>query len=348
MPFPASLRTKFCCNLFVITVTRDVESLPFFCCSSLFRSELERVGYYDNTRRITTLFENQSKFVIPLTDLGATQLSELFEGDGVVGGTTSEELKMVSELFAVSECTLTRVENLPESKKTLSRRQKESDHLLNALRSRLLEIEELHGSDFSQLLKEIPQTWEKHGDLAVLPKTSFVSPLWQTLGWDQVWSTVARSLRCRRVAVDRRVASDGFRSSSTELMLGEDGWVEHIDNGVKYVFDVTKCMFSSGNISEKIRVANLDCSGETVVDLYAGIGYFTLPFLVHAKAGVVHACEWNPNALEALRRGLTANGVADRCVVHFGDNRKVNAAIQYFMHYHSTHKPFNPLCPKVV
>ncbi len=29
-------------------------------------------------------------------------------------------------------------------------------------------------------------------------------------------------------------------------------------------------MFSSGNITEKLRVASFDCSGETVVDLYAG------------------------------------------------------------------------------
>ena len=29
-------------------------------------------------------------------------------------------------------------------------------------------------------------------------------------------------------------------------------------------------MFSIGNITEKIRVAGFDCTGETVVDLYAG------------------------------------------------------------------------------
>lgn len=38
----------------------------------------------------------------------------------------------------------------------------------------------------------------------------------------------------------------------------------------RYEFDVTKCMFSSGNITEKLRVAGFDCRGETVVDLYAG------------------------------------------------------------------------------
>lgn len=46
----------------------------------------------------------------------------------------------------------------------------------------------------------------------------------------------------------------------------------------RYEFDVTKCMFSAGNITEKLRVSKFDCRGETVVDLYAGeiIGFFSL------------------------------------------------------------------------
>ena len=38
----------------------------------------------------------------------------------------------------------------------------------------------------------------------------------------------------------------------------------------RYTYDVRHCMFSVGNVTEKIRVANFDCTEETVVDLYAG------------------------------------------------------------------------------
>lgn len=89
---------------------------------------------------------------------------------------------------------------------------------------------------------------------------------------------------------------DGMRTPSVTLLLGQHGWVEHVDNGIRwagatgcgwcgegtaltiwagcsrYTFDVTKCMFSPGNITEKLRVASLPCSGEVVVDLYAGNG----------------------------------------------------------------------------
>lgn len=57
-----------------------------------------------------------------------------------------------------------------------------------------------------------------------------------------------------------------------------------------------------------------------------GIGYFTLPYLVHAAAAFAHACEWNSHAVEALQRNLVLNGVQDRCHIHHGDSRQVSSA----------------------
>ncbi len=61
-----------------------------------------------------------------------------------------------------------------------------------------------------------------------------------------------------------------FRTPVNHLVLGEDAWVSHTDNGVCYVFDVTQTMFSQGNISEKIRIGNIDCKDEVIVDLFTG------------------------------------------------------------------------------
>lgn len=73
---------------------------------------------------------------------------------------------------------------------------------------------------------------------------------------------------------------NGTRESTLEILVGDNGWVDHNENGIIYSFDSTKCMFSFGNLSEKLRMARLDCVDEIVVDLFAGIGYFVLPFLV--------------------------------------------------------------------
>jgi len=97
-------------------------------------------------------------------------------------------------------------------------------------------------------------------------------------------------------------------------------WVRHRENGIVYCLDVTRSMFASGNGTERMRAARFPAQGEVVVDLYAGIGYFTLALLVHAGATHVHACEWDEDTLEALRAGLEANGVGERCTVHAGDN----------------------------
>ena len=58
------------------------------------------------------------------------------------------------------------------------------------------------------------------------------------------------------------------------------------------------------------------------VDLFAGIGYFTLTYLIHANADHVYACEWNPEAVKALKLNLAKNNVEDKCTVLEGDNRK--------------------------
>lgn len=80
-------------------------------------------------------------------------------------------------------------------------------------------------------------------------------------------------------------------------------------------------MFSRGNITEKIRFSNLVQRGDIVLDLYGGIGYFTLPALVHGQADYVYACEWNPEAAKALRFNLSDNGVEERATVLEGDCR---------------------------
>ncbi|XP_077434352.1 tRNA wybutosine-synthesizing protein 2 homolog [Vanacampus margaritifer] len=203
------------------------------------------------------------------------------------------------------------------SKKEKGRRR--GDNLEDVLQ----ELLEFHGENWTKEVREdLPRSFQRHGDLVLLGHNCFLLPLWKKMD-QRLWRAVAKCLRAKRLARMNRISSDGFRSPQVTLLLGEQSWVKHVDNGITYEFDVTKCMFSAGNITEKLRVAGLDCSGETVVDLYAGIGYFTLPYLVHAGAAHVHACEWNPHAVEALRKNLATNRVRDRCTVHSGDNRQV-------------------------
>ncbi|KAK6932305.1 hypothetical protein RJ641_001929 [Dillenia turbinata] len=171
-----------------------------------------------------------------------------------------------------------------------------------------------------ELLKELPTRWERLGDIVVLPVASFKDPIWDTIS-KELWPVVAESLDASRLARQGRIAPNGTRDSTLEILVGDNGWVNHRENGIIYAFDATKCMFSWGNLSEKLRMGSLDCKDEVIVDLFAGIGYFVLPFLVRAKAKLVYACEWNPHAIDALRHNVHANSVGNRCIILEGDNR---------------------------
>ena len=178
----------------------------------------------------------------------------------------------------------------------------------------------------------LPRRWEKLGDVVLLSPTGFfeegteaAAALGQLPAEHRaaLWAALAASIGAERLGVQSRIEGSLHRKSTARLLWpkeGADGWTLHRENGIVYGFDVTKNMFSSGNGTEKARVAKFACAGETVVDLYAGIGYFSLNYLVHSKAAHLHACEWDDDALAALRHNLEANGVAGRCTVYTGDN----------------------------
>ncbi|RNA13303.1 tRNA wybutosine-synthesizing 2 -like protein [Brachionus plicatilis] len=167
---------------------------------------------------------------------------------------------------------------------------------------------------------DLPKKWKKAEDMVILPCNCFLLEHW-TLN-EKFLPTVAQAFRAKRLAQEHKVKSDQFRTPSLKLLYGNSPILTVNNNGIKYCYDITKCMFSWGNITEKLRIADFDCSQETVVDLFAGIGYFTLVYLVHSKAKHVIACEWNPASVEALRNNLKINECEQRCQVLPGDNRE--------------------------
>ena len=60
----------------------------------------------------------------------------------------------------------------------------------------------------------------------------------------------------------------------------------------------------------------------------AGLGYYTLAFLVHANARHVYSVDWDEDAVEALRRNVRVNGVQERSTIILGDVRKVRRRLR--------------------
>lgn len=222
------------------------------------RSVLESNGLYDRSRTISKA-ENDS-FALPVLPL---ILQNYFDSSAL----SSDESDFLPVRFPppLQNCKLGNY-TLQKSKrgKILS----DGEKLKSAVRD-FLTREGLVEREVERLTRNVPQSWLKHGDLLLLPGKSFSEPIWRDFGLE-LWNSVAASVGCSRLALSGSIVSDAYRSPSAQMLLGSSGWVEHTDNGVKYVFDVTRIMFSAGNVSEKLRMARLKCSGETVVDLFSG------------------------------------------------------------------------------
>ncbi|MGB6442813.1 MAG: hypothetical protein WBF81_05920, partial [Thermoplasmata archaeon] len=114
-----------------------------------------------------------------------------------------------------------------------------------------------------------------------------------------------------------------FREPQVERLAGEETETEVVEHGVHWRFDAARLMFAAGNRTERKRAGTLVRSGETVVDLFAGIGYFAIPAAVSGRAARVLAVEKNPLAHRYRRENVARNGVADRVDCVLGENRTV-------------------------
>ncbi|MFC7248815.1 class I SAM-dependent methyltransferase [Halomicroarcula sp. GCM10025324] len=120
--------------------------------------------------------------------------------------------------------------------------------------------------------------------------------------------------------------SGAHREPDGEVVAGEgDTETVHTEHGTQYALDLAEVMFSPGNKAERVRMGEIVSDGESVLDMFAGIGYFTLPM---ARAGAqVTAVERNPTAFRYLVENAMRNGVDDRVQPYRADCRDVIAGL---------------------
>ncbi|WAC04251.1 MAG: SAM-dependent methyltransferase [Methanoregula sp.] len=122
--------------------------------------------------------------------------------------------------------------------------------------------------------------------------------------------------------------NDCTRTPDTKILYGEVGDVQHKENGFTYVLDPQRVMFAQGNREEKRRMAEcVKRSGhpERVADMYAGIGYFTIPMA--GSGAFVDAMEINPVAFEYLKKNIFINNLSDHVQASCGDCRNLLSGV---------------------
>ncbi|MFQ5552812.1 MAG: class I SAM-dependent methyltransferase family protein [Thermoplasmata archaeon] len=155
------------------------------------------------------------------------------------------------------------------------------------------------------LVDLLPRRWERIGDVLVLRLPSELEA-----HREQVGQAYARVLGVKAVVEETEGIQGRWRTPRRKLFWGAETETIHRENGVRYRLDPTKVMFSSGNLDERAHMGRVCRPGEEVVDMFAGIGYFTLPMALQGGAGRVVACEVNPIAFDYLCANVEMNGAA--------------------------------------
>ena len=150
----------------------------------------------------------------------------------------------------------------------------------------------------------LPRKWERVGDVLILKLPPELKELRSVVA-----EAYANVLGASAVLQDIAGIAGDWRLPGVEKIWGGSTETTHLEGGVLFRLDAAKVMFSSGNSPERMKMGRVSRREETVVDMFAGIGYFTIPMAVHSRPKRIFACEVNPVAFRYLEDNIRINRV---------------------------------------
>jgi tRNA (guanine37-N1)-methyltransferase len=136
-----------------------------------------------------------------------------------------------------------------------------------------------------------------------------------------------KSIRC----VFRQVSpvSGEYRLMELEHLAGEDRtFTEYRESGCRFYVDIAKVYFSPRLSGERLRIANLVKDNEVIVNMFAGIGTFSIIIAKKRKTTRHYAIDVNPDAYQLILKNAYLNKVEDRVTAFLGDAGRI---IEYYL-----------------
>ncbi len=165
----------------------------------------------------------------------------------------------------------------------------------------------------------LPSGYHLIGHVALLRLNDTLQKYAQAIGE----ATIRYDKRIKTVAVRTGETTGIERTPHYQVVAGlRNTETVHIENGVKYSLDPLRITFSGGNVGERIRMAKIVQDNESVVDMFACVGQFSLP-MARNGASVI-AIEINPIAYQYLIHNVKINRLEDRVSPRLGDSRIVH------------------------
>jgi tRNA (guanine37-N1)-methyltransferase len=174
----------------------------------------------------------------------------------------------------------------------------------------------------SDLLVKVPQAFDIIGDIVVIDIQPQLKP-YQNLIGDAILQT---QKNVKTVLAKAGDISGVFRVRDYTHIAGEQKTQTiHKEFGCQYYVDIAKAYFSPRLSHEHQRVASLVADGESVVDLFAGVGPFSVLIGKRNLGAKVYAVDLNPDAIELLKVNVRVNKVENRVFPILADAREIAA-----------------------
>ena len=173
------------------------------------------------------------------------------------------------------------------------------------------------------LLSSLPQALDIIGNIAIIE-----IPLELKAYENQIGQAIMETHKNIKTVLAKAGAISGtYRVRNLTLIAGDNKTQTiHKEFGCSYHVDLARAFFSPRLSHEHERVALLVKSGETVVDLFAGVGPFSILIAKKNPKVKVYAVDINPEAVELLRVNVRVNRVENRVFPILGDAKEIAAA----------------------
>jgi tRNA (guanine37-N1)-methyltransferase len=152
----------------------------------------------------------------------------------------------------------------------------------------------------------LPTSFDVIGDIGIFRLPDELSAYGRDIGT----ALLSAFPRLRTVAMDKGVKGE-FRVRDLEVVAGDKKLeTVHQEYGIRLLVDPSRVYFNPRLAGERHRVASLVREGETVIDMFSGIGPFAIMIAKQAKPFVVFSLDINPDCIEYTRRNIEINKVA--------------------------------------
>ncbi len=114
-----------------------------------------------------------------------------------------------------------------------------------------------------------------------------------------------------------------FRTRNLEILAGEDNTeTEYKEFGCKFTVDVENAFFSPRLSTERERIANLIQDGEVMINMFAGVGMFSI-MAAKKKKCTVYSLDINPVASKLCEKNIKQNKLSGNVISINGDSSKI-------------------------